>query len=91
MEGVLEAKISALKRDLAIGNEENFARMAEIFKSVPKYEFKHDGNRQQHNHQSDVEALQSAFDAQVNSKFEQAKEALGVGMLIDKRSTYNPC
>ena len=59
-----------------------------IFKSVPKYEFKHDGKRRQYNHQFDVkEALQSAFDALVNFKFEQAKEALEEGtLMIDKRS-----
>ena len=77
LEGVIETKISTLKRDLAIENEENLARMAKRFKPTPKYEFKHDGNRQQHNHQSDVkEALQTAFDALVNSNFDRSKEAL---------------
>ena len=87
LEGVIETKISTLKRDLAIENEENLARMAKRFKPTPKYEFKHDGNRQQHNHQSDVkEALQTAFDALVNSNFDRAKEALEEGMLlVDKR------
>jgi hypothetical protein len=46
------------------------------------------GNQQQFDHQADVkEALQSAFDAVVSSKYEQAKEALQEGMLlVDKRS-----
>ena len=88
LEGVIETKISTLKRDLAIENEENLTRMAKRFKPTPKYEFKHDGNRQQHNHRSDVkEALQTAFDALVNSNFDRAKEALEEGMLlVDKRS-----
>ena len=62
--------------------------MAKQFKPTPKYEFKHDGNRQQHNHQTDVkEALQTAFDALVNSNFDLAKEALEEGMLlVDERS-----
>ena len=64
LEGVIESKISTLKRDLTIENEENLARMAKRFKPTPKYEFKHDKNRQQHHQQSNVkEALQTAFDA----------------------------
>ena len=62
--------------------------MAKRVKTDKKHEFKHEGNRQQFNHQSDVkEALQSAFDALVNFKYEQAKEAVEEGMLlIEKRS-----
>ena len=83
LEGVIKTKISTLKRDIAIENEKNLARMAKRFKPIPKYEFKHDGNRQHHHHQFDVkEALQIAFDALVNSNFDQAKEALEEGMLL---------
>ena len=98
LEGVIETKISTLKRDLAIENEENLARMAKRLKPIPKYEFKHDGNRQQHNHQSDVkDALQTAFDALVNSNFDRGKEALEEGMLLVGRphlhmnSHYSKC
>ena len=84
LEGVIEKKISTLKRDLAIENEENLARMAKRFKPTPKCEFKHDGNRQQHHHQSDVkEALQTAFDALVNSNFDRVREALVCRWLIN--------
>lgn len=62
--------------------------MAKRIKSEKKHEFKHEGNRQQFTHQSDVkEALQSAFDALVNSQYEQAKDVLHQGMLlVEKRS-----
>ena len=64
--------------------------MAKKMKTGKKYEFKHVGNQQQFDHQADVkEALQSAFDAVVSSKYEQAKEALQEGMLlVDKRSKF---
>jgi hypothetical protein len=90
LEDVIETKISSLKRDLAIENEENLVRMAKKMKTDKKYKFKHVGNQLQFDHQADVkEALQSAFDAVVSSKYayEQAKEALHEGiLLVDKRS-----
>ncbi|CAB4036254.1 hypothetical protein AWC38_SpisGene12419 [Paramuricea clavata] len=75
LENFIETKISSLKRDLFIENEENLVRMAKKMKTGKKYEFKHVGNQQQFDHQTDVkEALQSAFDAVERM------------LLVDKRS-----
>lgn len=69
LEGVIDQKISTLKRDLSAENEKKLTRMAKRFKTDKKHELKHEGNRQQFNHQSDVEeTLQSAFDALSMSK-----------------------
>lgn len=63
------------------------ALIAKQFKSESKHVFKHEGNREQFNHESDLkETLKSAFNALVSSKFNSAKEFLEEGMLlVDKR------
>lgn len=81
LEGVIDQKITAFKRDLAFENEKSLSRIAKPVKSGEKHEFKQQGNEEQFDHQTAVkDDFQNAFDALVSSKFVKTKVALEEGM-----------
>lgn len=74
--GVIDQKITALNRGLAVDNEESLSPIAKRVKSGKKHEFKRQGNEEQFDHQMEVKnTLQNAFDASVSSKYEEANVA----------------
>ena len=90
LESIIEQRIDTLKRDLISEHEDSISRLSKRLKVDKQHTFKHDGNREQYEHQIQVkDALESAFNALVNSKIDNAQSALQEGMLlIDKRLKY---
>ena len=82
LEGVIEQRINTLKRDLIQEHEDSISRLSKRLKVDKQHAFKHEGNREQYEHQIQVkDALESAFNALVNSKIENAQSVLQEGML----------